>query len=463
MSEEKNGVKNGGANNEMAPQEDGSKVPLTADGVEVKFSSNDASGDAKVNMGSPPVFSGLTKEELMEFANDPFWKRLRWFLFALFWLVWIAMLVSAIVIIVLAPRCVPPPEVPWIQESAIMEYDQATFPDINTDEVKNEKDVVETAANLNMTSIYIPGLISDVDFRNFSDAYINKIDALLKDAKASDMEVLTDFVKSDVPSDNVWAESNPAYFDSSNKLDFSNVDMRKELQDILKAWIGRGVQGFFMNEKDTTNITEFMNAGLAESGGLVVTDLVDMSDVLNTFNVEKYRNFLDENAKGNDVAWKYFKYNPTVAKSSGLSDELANLVTFSLFAAPGTPILEGLDSIEAINNHVKVLKLVSPLREQQSMKFSNVSWTEDTNENVNVVSFARVLKGTPGYAVAVNMDEANNATISFTSIDGVPAEGMLNAEWPISVDDVAADTKTSLENVFLEPLSGKIIRFAPDL
>jgi hypothetical protein len=67
-----------------------------------------ANGDAKVEIGdsgTAPVFVGLGKEELMKYANDPFWVRLRWFLFILFWVLWVAMLAGAIVIIVLAPKC----------------------------------------------------------------------------------------------------------------------------------------------------------------------------------------------------------------------------------------------------------------------------------------------------------------------------------------------------------------------
>lgn len=436
-SDEKNGVKNGGANNEMAPQEDGTKVPLTADGVEVKFSSNDASGDAKIDMGAPQVFSGLTKEELMEFANDPFWKRLRWFLFVLFWLAWITMLVAAIVIIVLAPRCVPPPKVDWTQESAIMEYDQATFPNVNDDSETNEKDVIKVAKDLQMTSIYIPGLISDTNSSKTADVYTGKIEALLKDAKDSKMDVLTDL--------------------PSSQLDFGNEEVRTELKDILQEWIGLGVRGFFMNEPDKTNITGFMNAELAESEGLVVDNLVDMSTVLNSFSPDVYRTFLQDNAIGNDVAWNYFKYNPTSAKENGLSEELASLVTFSLFAAPGTPILQGIDSLDAINNQTAILAILTPLREQQSMKFSNTSWTES---NTNVISFARVLKGTPGFAVAVNMDETNEAFVSFTTIDGVPDTGKVNAEWPKNVAGIDKNP-TSLKNVTLAPLSGKIIEFSP--
>lgn len=59
------------------------------------------------------TFVGMGKEELMKYANDPFWVRLRWFLFISFWLVWAAMLVGAILIIVAAPKCSPPEPRTW--------------------------------------------------------------------------------------------------------------------------------------------------------------------------------------------------------------------------------------------------------------------------------------------------------------------------------------------------------------
>lgn len=61
------------------------------------------------------AFVGLTKEELMKYANDPFWVRLRWFLFISFWLLWAAMLIGAVLIIYAAPKCDPPPPRTWYE------------------------------------------------------------------------------------------------------------------------------------------------------------------------------------------------------------------------------------------------------------------------------------------------------------------------------------------------------------
>lgn len=49
----------------------------------------------------------------MKYANDPFWVRLRWILFILFWAVWILMLVGAISIIVFAAKCSAPTPLVW--------------------------------------------------------------------------------------------------------------------------------------------------------------------------------------------------------------------------------------------------------------------------------------------------------------------------------------------------------------
>ncbi|XP_053613705.1 amino acid transporter heavy chain SLC3A1 isoform X2 [Plodia interpunctella] len=79
-------------------------------------------GDAKIELdANKRQYSGLTKEELLKYADDPFWVRLRWFMFVLFWALWLSMLVGAIAIIIRAPKCSPPPPKKWFEKGPIVD------------------------------------------------------------------------------------------------------------------------------------------------------------------------------------------------------------------------------------------------------------------------------------------------------------------------------------------------------
>ena len=94
----------------------------------VKFTKN--TDESAVEIGTVDVaFAGMGKEELMKYANDPFWIRLRWTLFALFWILWIAMLVVAIVIVVLAPKCPAPAPLEYWQKGVVYSVNPKSFQD----------------------------------------------------------------------------------------------------------------------------------------------------------------------------------------------------------------------------------------------------------------------------------------------------------------------------------------------
>lgn len=61
------------------------------------------SSNMKIRDDQPRV--GLSKEELMKYANEPFWVRARNILFATFWIVWASILVAAISYVVHSPGC----------------------------------------------------------------------------------------------------------------------------------------------------------------------------------------------------------------------------------------------------------------------------------------------------------------------------------------------------------------------
>ncbi|XP_063705029.1 uncharacterized protein LOC134834332 isoform X2 [Culicoides brevitarsis] len=120
---------NDGADEKMLG--DGDHEKLAQKEVEVKFipAGGDVNGDAQIDIGDIKQVGqqcGMTKEELMKYVNDPFWVRLRWFLFIVFWLIWIGMFAAAIYIIVVAPKCVAPEEHSWWKQGPLIVSEDET-------------------------------------------------------------------------------------------------------------------------------------------------------------------------------------------------------------------------------------------------------------------------------------------------------------------------------------------------
>jgi len=96
----------------------------------VRFLNGDKTSEVAIidkDKRSNEEFVGLTKEELMKFANDPFWRRVRIILMVLFVITWVVMLASAVAIIVIAPKCPPQPDLDWWQKTVIYHIHPQSF------------------------------------------------------------------------------------------------------------------------------------------------------------------------------------------------------------------------------------------------------------------------------------------------------------------------------------------------
>lgn len=230
MSKE-NGDPDDGADEKLV-NEDGLLKTIN-DSSEVKYISVDSqNGDAKIDVENVKIaFAGMGKEELMKFANDPFWVRLRWFLFILFWLLWIAMLAGAITIIVMAPKCSSPAPLKWWEQSPLYQVFVPAFKD-----GEEARDGVGDLKGLQSKLDYIKGLgvkglaLSSIlkvstdgsdeaveDFKDIDPRYGNlaEFEALVASLKSMGLHLVLSFVPNHSSKRHPWfikSESNDSQY-----------------------------------------------------------------------------------------------------------------------------------------------------------------------------------------------------------------------------------------------------------
>ena len=128
-------------------------------------------------------FTGLSKEEVMKFGNDPKWVRIRWVLFILFWIVWAGMLAAAILIVAVSDKCPPRPNQSWYDREALYQLDVKTFKDSNNDglgDLKGLVDKISYFGEINIKTICLnSNLLSDENPHE-----VNKEFGTLDDLKA---------------------------------------------------------------------------------------------------------------------------------------------------------------------------------------------------------------------------------------------------------------------------------------
>uniref|UniRef100_A0A023G002 alpha-glucosidase n=1 Tax=Amblyomma parvum TaxID=251391 RepID=A0A023G002_AMBPA len=215
------------------------KLVAPGDGTKITFTNSkadgkDRNGDAKIEIqGVESQFVGLSKEELMKYANDPFWVRLRMALFVLFWLLWVAMLVGAIAIIVLTPRCAPPPQLAWWQSSPVYNVDVASYTD-NSDGTSHFAGLLsklDYIKDLGMRTLLLKSIFPSTasgavkDYMTVDPALgsMNDVEALLNATKEMELHVVL--------------EINPAFTSLEHEW-FVNSKERKEGFQDLFVWEG---------------------------------------------------------------------------------------------------------------------------------------------------------------------------------------------------------------------------------
>lgn len=291
---------NDSASNE--PDEMGEKAKFLNGGKTM----DDAHVVVEVSSGDES-FTGLGKEELMKYADDPFWKKVRLILFILFWIGWLGMLVAAIVIIVLAPRCPYRPELKWYEKEAVYQVYPKSFKDTTEEagsgagigDIKGIISKLGYIKSLGTKALYINsfyksgGLDNGLDVVDHQDidpvlGTMAEFDSLRKQTKTN-MRIILDFIPNHTSKKHQWFLSSqkgeakyrdyyvwknctpnalpnnwlsvyggPAWtYDNVRKecylhqylpeepdLNLNNEDVKKELEKIMRFWLDKGVDGF---------------------------------------------------------------------------------------------------------------------------------------------------------------------------------------------------------------------------
>lgn len=243
---------------------------------EVKFISGDQqNGDAKIDIGTlDKAFTGMTKDELMKYANDPFWVRLRWIFFIVFWMIWVIMLVGAILIIINAPKCAAPTPLVWWKQGPLVDFNEgeATPSDVGMAKKISAKGVIYElpsehtySAKSPAVEAYINNLVNTYKetgievILDVTANYVNRDSDLLKEAIQDEAKRSAFFwvEQPELPNNwrsivngSAWDQLQPQNFvlsqfgDGKYDLQVNNSHVKQALKENLRHMLGLGVKGF---------------------------------------------------------------------------------------------------------------------------------------------------------------------------------------------------------------------------
>jgi len=252
---------------------EGDKLSQDED-TKVKITSSDTKIDMekeKEKEVEAEGFKGLTKEELMQYANDPFWVRLRWILFILFWVIWVTMLAASIAIIVYTPKCPSPEPKVWWQKGPVYKASVKDFPDTNKDGFGDLVGMKENAGYLVSAwvgTVYFSSLLNRHDLETVDQEHGSMEDwkALVTALQDRNIRVMVEMDPTSTSEQHLWYEEfktgiNPDYSNfykaiDSTKLNLDNDAVVKKLEEVTKFWLKNGVDGMVVKETVPRNLLE---------------------------------------------------------------------------------------------------------------------------------------------------------------------------------------------------------------
>jgi len=440
---------------------------LTGETVpEVKIAPSETKIDMKAEKEEEAGFQGLTKEELMKYANDPYWVRMRWILFILFWVVWLAMLVASIVIIIYAPKCPSPEPKDWWQKSPIYKVDLKTFPDQETGETTS------TLASLSKSLAYLVsagfGTVylktaelgdlpsGETDFGSKADW-----DALIAGLKAGEQHLVVDYS----PKVDYWLEEGVDGFVLTSAMGEEELKpLRSRLDNVT---LSSGSTKIILEDADMSGGDMFLSndssihvAIKSSKEDDVPLDASGLKDAVDAY--------LDP-----EISW------PGISLSSiGSGPEYVDMITMVKMLLPATLMFEageelGLPAMDweeekkqfnMTESHLNLFSSLSNKLRHQDVVFFGSSETNSTmGENDNVFVLSRVKKGNPGYLLAANLGETETVG-NFSTVDHISETISVFAKSTTPLDSSPEDEISTFNSaeVPLKAKQTKIFMFVPN-
>jgi len=455
---------------------------------------------------------GLTKEELMKYANDPFWVKLRLALFALFWIIWVGMLAASVIIIIYAPKCPSPEPKTWWQKGPIYKVDPSDFADeaASVPFFQNVVEDLDYMVDVGFNTLYLGNIFKKSDGENKVEDFL-AVEATL--GSLEDWNTL---------SAQLQQRNIKVIIDFTPDTTFSNT----ELQNVVKTWADRGVTGFNIqsdqiienlinNDQDARNLilklretldsivpaddrilTAFTERNLAELGPLygnnvqvnhvgplfhLVTgkSLVESLPELTATNVFDYVQNV-QNALPNN-SWPGIALSSSTARVADVNIDMVDAMNMLTSMFKATPILRAGDelgftsagtqdwstrneqaqeTLDGQNTHYGVVQHMAELRHTETILFGDVY----NNEIDGCSVITRVKKGNPGFVLVINFS-AQNSTLDISQIQGMGEtvrlkQRSVGSEGTNPLEEVKA---FSSKEVIIESKVAKLFTFVPNL
>jgi len=443
--------------NDMPPSYEETKGLTETNMPEVKI---DMKGDKPAE--PQDGFQGLTKEELMKYAADPFWVRLRWALFLLFWAVWVAMLVASVVIIVYAPKCPSPEPKEWWQKSPIYKVDLDTFPkkEEQLSALANLEEALDYTVAQGFGTIYITGGSTLAELPSGGTEYgtAEEWKSLMEAVKARYQYVVVDFDG----NTQEWMEFGVDGFivpgtDVVLSLEEARktIDLEAEISGSDKVLIG-------ISSPDDNNEAKIK---------LLDTYIKNTEETPSPTSAADMKVVIDNYMSGPNNSW------PGISlKSAEYGDEYVDAITMIKMLLPATLMLNAGEELGMkemnwaavkdqesldVDSHLNLFgELSQKLRHQDAILFGEFNMNT-TFVIGDVFGMARVKKGNPGYLLLSNFGVSNVTVAPYYAMPTVPASIRVMAK---STTPEREDSKTRTfksRNVPLLAMETKIFTFVP--